>query len=899
VDKKMSTPQWIEEDIIQEPKVKQSGKWIEEDLPSSPVERDHAKIKEKYGEMIANEVATSIPKEEFDKLGFHEKAAYLKEKQEAQNIMAHGEFGKAALSGLTFGATKNIEALKPLEVEELNHVNAIQAAGEIAGSAYPLHKLINIFKGPVTKMIGTSNVLQRQAGSLATMFAAGAATKGLETVAKGEIPSPTELLEHGGEWALLDAALQTLGLIGRFGKALVTKAETTGLNRKELINLTKAGLAEAGVPLTDVQRASVAALEILEGIPDDAARAAATRLAGQASEKAAISELAEQTLKQYEVTPKDLGTKKVTNQSFERLEKLAPAEAKVYQPGEIDIRKSSKSFFSRMIDARIEAQSPRASSAAELGETIKSDIETQKKVLQEEYAPLYQKAEAAATKILTKPKNTINQSKSIIDKIDSLFTEYPGAQEVRAKLVNVLRDAGYTTIKGVKGFAIEQEVQVSKLIDVKKILNKTINFESIEPHIKDELKKIVGTLNQDIRIGLAKNPEALAAFELAEEAHANMAKKYGKVSKIRTEKKPEKITKALNEPSVVADLKETMSPKQFAKVEREILEGLKEKEYEAAKKQYREIGKNLSKENQKLAKEIIESKNPHNPEARKGLIKEAITDDVSYALTKGTRPEKTLDLWKTTKGQKLVRDAFEGSPNKKEVLKYLENQSFADMVESVSKDGTLDLKKLETFIKDPATRANIESMGGKDAVHFFEYMEAKVNNLKETAETLLKLPTAKATQKGKDILNKATEHAKKKSKEYKVGQERLKPKTTAEERAAHKELTEGQIERGKKILENMAKKDYPVQAKINEWNDYVKEMLGFASKGTLTIIGISKLGAVLGIGSTVASVLGFRVMKNFVTNPHVRRSFNKASQKGIDPFSFLLLWNEFSDEAIK
>src|SRR5580693_7692672 len=160
------------------------------------------------------------PEEVRDVVGEELAAAGVEDENELERAAELGtaEGMRGLISGATFGLSKHVPGLKPGENRAAN-------TGEFIGSFLPLSGLMKVFEGPVMKLAAKSPILQRQLGSLGIMFGVGAASKGLETVAKGEIPSADELLEHGIEWAALDAILQTAGVGGRFAKGLLSRSK--------------------------------------------------------------------------------------------------------------------------------------------------------------------------------------------------------------------------------------------------------------------------------------------------------------------------------------------------------------------------------------------------------------------------------------------------------------------------------------------------------------------------------------------------------------------------------------------------------------------------------------------------------------------------------------------------
>lgn len=888
----------------------------------------------------------SRPEEVRDVVGEELAAAGIEDENELERAAELGtaEGMRGLISGATFGLSKHVPGLKPGE-------NPAATTGEVIGSFVPLSKLINVFEGPVMKLAAKSPVLQKQLGSLATMFGVGATAKGLETVAKGEIPSVDELLEHGIEWAALDAVLQTAGVGGRFVKGLFSRSKQTGVPRKDILNRTIKELEESGVDMTDAEAVSAKALEILEGPVTQAEQAAGIQLAKQEQTKAA--EVAKESLKpktsnleagekvvtdkgyhkgqegtiienkdgiltvQYDngtysgpisnfiqlenvpqkqqITPKDLKTRKITDEPVNRLTKESVALAEPYQPEKMDFRKDAEELEKSFVQVEIESAGPRAATEEELGTNIKEDIETQLKERKDEYRPLYKEAQEASEAMTHSPKQAAKEAGDKLLSMSRLKTKPSGYEAVLTTLENVLSDAGFVIQRegGKSKGPIEKiisgkEVPVSDTIELARRLNEIVDYEAIEPTVKDALKSVVRAAKRDIREGLAANPDALTAFELAEQAHAETASRFSKdsIRKVRGQGASEKIGKMIESPSMLGDLREVLSPEQMMQVEREVLEKLNNQTFEKAQKQLREVEKHLSAENKKLAREIVEAKNPHNPAAKKKLTQDAIITDMSNAFTNGARPSKTLELWKTTKGQKLVKESFHNSPNWPEVKNYLEKQSFNDMVASVTKDGKIDLKKFNSFMRDPAVVNTIRAQGGEEAVTFFKSIDSQVKQMEQNLKMLEKLPTKEQIERGRKFLKESQgqrklEQGVAKNKRIERETAKLGQESIETQQAIRKETTG---ERGSQILKRMVEKDFPIQAKTKKWREWFTDTMGLNEKGLLSVFGLMKLG----LPNTVISLISYRLFNKLLTSPRLRRAFTEAAKQRSNPLSFIL-----------
>ena len=656
-----------------------------------------------------------------------------------------------------------------------------------------------------------------------------------------------------------------------------------------------------------------------------------------------------------EVSPIELKDRKVSQVKLAPLMKETEYLSEPYQMFEFNFIKEAEALENSALRSEIDAIGERAPDRMSLGDRVKKNINENRAKERAEYKPLYDEAKDKAKYINHTPENTARIAGEEWIRLSRMKTKPEGYSKTIKQAENVLEDAGYKIQRDENGvferIVQEREVPVSDSIELGIRLNEIADYEAIEPSVKDAIKRIVKETKKDIRVGLKKDPDALAAFELAEAEHARVAEKYGSeaVQKIRSTEAGETIANMTKSPTVLQELRNTLSPKEMLQVERELLEELADKSYEQSKKMLRDVKSHLSKENAKLANKIVDSMNPHNLALRKTQKKQGILDDMADAFTNSTRPDKTLNLWKTPNGQKLIKEAFQDSPNWKEVKWYLETQSFNDLVKSVMHEGKIDLGKLKTFLKDPATESNIRSMGGKDAVIFFRNLESEVKSLESNLKKLDRFPTQEEFQearkigRGEEILAKVKEReieAKKaavsrekarveheksvieaQEKDRAKGEKKLEKTAKRnlleqEEAAAEKarvptkgteiletrkgqKRTESQRQeeldsrrrRGKTLLFRMAEKDFPMQIKGKKWIDWFKNNMGLSEKVSLTVFGLMKLG----MPHTIAALIGGKMLLKLATNPSVRRAFQSAAKHRTNPLAFIIAMENFGN----
>ncbi len=757
----------------------------------------------------------------------------------SEELERRAELGTAeATRGLAKGATLGFSELVPgLETGD----TLAAKGGEVVGSLIPISRLINVFGGAATKLASKSPILQKQLSALGHLLgvgATGATVHEVEELAKGRQPSADDLIEKGIEWSLLDFGLGILGKTFQFGKALLSRSKATGESSYEALNNVLNEVKASGGDVSTPEAVGAKALEIINK-PVESVKA----------------EIKPTTVAKEGLTPTDLKTKKVSEEPINRLNEESIRMSEAYQPARINLSRESQALDRTAIEERIEGVGERAVTDQDLGHSIREDINNNLQAAREEYAPLYRQAEQAAENLTHTPQNTAREAGNRITRLERIRTRPANYQSTIRQLETILEDAGYTIQRDEAG-NIERILQngpvsVADSIELGRRVNSLIDFELIDPNVKNILRPVVRAIKTDVRAGLGANPDALAAYELAEAEHARVSQLFNRdsIRKIRSTESGERVAGIINSGTAAQDVRAVVSPAQQEQIEREILERLNNKNYEQARKQLREVERNLSGQNRALARDIVEAKNPHNTGVRNRLTQQGILDDISSAFNKGTRPDKTLNLWKTPKGQRLVRDAFRDSPNWAQVRSYLEKQSFNDMVASVLKpNGTIDFQKFNTFMKDPAAVQSIRDLGGEQAVSFFRGLETRVKQFESNAKILERIPK-------KQELDKAS--------------------------------------RGKELLERMSRKDYPAKAKLNDWNEWIKETLGLNAKATLSIFGISKLGAA-GLGglstaipTAVIGLIGYRLMNKLLTSPRARKAFIEMTKKHTDPIALV------------
>jgi hypothetical protein len=822
---------------------------------------------------------------------------------------------KAGLSGATFGGS---ELIPGLEVGE--EYPEIAEAYKLGGSLESIGALNKLFSGPLVKLAEKSPYFTKSLQSLADILgwtATGASDKTIKDAFQGKMPEFEDVLAHGAEWGALDAALKVggkalnmTGLPEMFSNWLLGKAESTKQPPWKVVNDLLTDMKKEGINVSQTDRVTARVLSELkpgeEYIPIDKVKSAKEISLSKEPLPEAAEQIGVETLgtapkrppaspfgqtppasPEYEMIPHeqrvDLSTRKIEPVQFERISANSEALSEPYKPGEIDTQKAMQSIGRSRADELVESVGERAPSEKKFGENIKADIERSFEEAEKVYEPIYTEVNEAAKNITHRPTKTIQLVNDILDQINALKTKPEGYAKVINTLNDTLQDMGYHVVemKGkalirdavgnsikLKDFAIQEDVPLSKTMELARRLNKIADYDIVGPSIKNTLKRPASSLKSEIKEALkAADPELHKKFMQAEKSYAETAKKFGTdaVTGIRGQQATEKVATKILEPTTLDNLKKIVNPAQYNEIQREILQHLMDMSFDKANRTYRELSPFLDKNAQDAARSIISHKAPHGKFAPVKELKSGIITDLNKAFTTGQRPGKVLDLWKTVQGQKLIEEALEGTPNKKQVLEYLRKQSFYDFASSVvDKTGEINFKKLNEYMKDPATVRNLNLIGGEEAVKFFRSLQNMSNGIKFNINMLERLPKVELRpgkyQLGEEKLIKAAERA----------------KAPTEEVSKFKEIYPAEKPekvtrvRGEQRLKEAARARQPFKFKLEEFlDDYGLYSVTSLLK-TLGIIKYTKT-----FGGALGLEVGAKKLYRMATNPSSRKSIKK------------------------
>ena len=801
------------------------------------------------------------------------------------------ELPRGLLSGITAGYSELIPGFEP--------EGFAGGTAKLIGSLAPIGLTARTISVPLKLAASKSPVIRQGLISFAELIGlstAGGLYGGLEesaekTKEKKEFVAPSleSVIEHGSQWALLDGVLKAVGWTGRFGKALAEKVFKSGKPAEQIME-------DLAAKIGNTDKVAEKAISILENKPLKAVEQEIKLSSEPPAEKTELlaNEEFSSRVKERGV---DLTTKKVSPKTFESLEKSEAVTPTPYLPAEIESEVIAEESLNDGLNQQIEQISPRAATQKELGENVQKEIEATVKEQKKKTDDLYKIAKEVEEGRAPRVKKTADAIVEEIKKIEAggINLTPEGYNKARKQLMDTLTDLGYGVETGKDGLIVRaiqsQRQPLSKVVEVKRRLNNIINYDLIDTSAQDFLKNPAAQLRAEIRSGYGpKNSKARKAFEKAEKEFGEFAEKKGKQSirNIRNSEKPESVASIIRTPSGLADLKEVVSPQQFSQIERELLEYLRGQKEENAAKLYRELRPSLSSDARSIAEQIIESKAPKASPLRKAAQREAlqkkVIDDLSQATLTGQRPKVALDLWKTKEGQQLIKQFLEKSPNKKEILKYLQDQSFKDFSSSViNPDGKVNFKKLNEMLKDPATVVNLRLVAGEEGVNFLRNLE-KLSNQIEKNTSILERTISKGS---------APERKKIKEEIEKLGKERIeniKKKNTAptpEEKIFQSKFDEEALKEREEVQASLKEKGKERFRKLREIEDQKNKSgimykiddlvnsYGWKGKGVLAALGIWKIGTIEGLSLAA----GYEIINRLAKNKPLQDAIKRAAVK--------------------
>lgn len=808
---------------------------------------------------------------------------------------------RAMLSGATLGLSENIPGLG-IDQEERKNASPSDKLGEFLGGFLPLEGAFTVIGKPIAKKTAEwaskspygKRVLS-SLGKLVGVGTTGAAVNATSEAFKGEVPSIGDMGEHGAQWIALDIALNSLGKASSFTKALLRRSKASGKSTTKIMEELSERIRKEGIDTNDAEKLSEVAFKALEERnygPHNEIKADQLKIETPEEYLSRQNEHLDK-LKDIKPTQQESGdilNKKITESRFKTLDESGIKISEPINPQEIDFYKTLDEAEQQTTTSKLDSVSKRADSNADLGKSIQEDVINTRKTAKAEEKALYDPAKKQAASLVSHPTLSRKAAKQGLIDVSTLSTKPAGYTSVKQNLLDVLQDIG-------KGYQ-----SIPKQMELAERLNKIIKYELLEPHVSKKLIPVVTALKKDIRNGLKKDAEALLKWEQAEALHARNENVFSneEILGVRESKNQENIVNLIDSGTSLQKIKNATSKEIHPQIERAVLEKIAESNAKTANDIFREVSKHLSEKSKSIAEDILASKASHPLKSKISSAKNTVVDELSDLVATGKRPSKTLDLWKTDKGRKLVKESLKETINSKEMISYLENQTLKDFSNSLLKEnGTIDYKKLKTLLSNTEIRKAIESSGGRESLTFLHDLEKLNKNIEKNISLVEGIRKPGTPEYGKGVIErtkqKNIEKMKPLSEEGLFEKTLLESTNTPKQRGLkkglqsptkEKQVGESKIESQKQKnisrkeeLEKIAEKEKtPISSKIEE---IVEDLdLGPAAK---FLLGVS--GAV-GIGP--GKIGGAYMLIRILERPRARAAYRAAAQRTRNPETFIL-----------
>lgn len=789
---------------------------------------------------------------------------------------------KGAASGTTLGLSQYIPGM---EYEKGDYGFGV---AEAAAELNPIMGLAKAWGIPA-KAIAKTPLLGRAAGAMSRVVQSGGiggSLSALKTAFKGEIPEMEDVLANAFEWIALDGLIHAGTAGARFIKNFINKGEAAKESSYDLAKTLIDRVKEKGVnpESTDefaramIQEARVAYPNVKIQPPK------------QIKTLTAAEEVAQKNLAPSEVNQYSLKNRKVEPEFVENVLERPP------EP-EIPAVEKPRDLQQPVTESELDLLVERPETKKALGEDIGKDIEASLQATEGEYKPLYEMAEEAAQLVET---DTSKVSRTAWDKLQDLRREGMRTQPDRyASTEKILQDVLYDSdavlewdgdkITDLMGTG---KISTSRAIELDRRLGKIINYENIDPDVRDILKGVRGELREANLKALSEIPEAKEVYQQATDIFRDKSERFGEeiVRQIRAGSvSPEAIISALERPSNLEAVKNVVSPEQFRQIERELLSSINDKSYGKAQSLARELRNYLSDDANMLLDEILLSKKPAKSLTPSDRVK-LKENYVLKEMAKPTKPTKLVSEWKTKRGRGEIKQALKNNPNKDEIIEFLERETLSDMAKDVIDDaGQINPEKFAKLAKKNLD--TIEELGGKDARRFFEKIDQIQKQAKSNVDYFNRVKKAGKRSIGYEEID-AGKFEKGKQEKGKLALERVRQRNIAEaereagraakilERisAAPYKPVKGQFyvqpNRGVQMIDQVkaaiAKQKYPGVVKIEN----VLGKLKNNTKRALTFIAVGAAGS----APTAGAIITKNVLLDIVKNPRFRNALWVASK---------------------
>lgn len=327
----------------------------------------------------------------------------------------------------------------------------------------------------------------------------------------------------------------------------------------------------------------------------------------------------------------------------------------------------------------------------------------------------------------------------IIDKIQTLVPTMKGESSVMNNLEKI-----YEAVRS------GQYVPIKDLIEWKKALYESINFEQLDPTARKGVKKYLSEvtgeiestiqkeLGKDTAFGKKLSKQALEDYNAAQKGWAEYCEKWG----------DDRIIDALNLPQ--DGVMDYSNPEIFSKiapatqntthmVERKAIESATKNVTENTLEDTAQLRKRMSQDAQDAAKEIIDANTPGASKNTLYAKKKAVALDVNNYLVTKEQPLRVLEMMKDPEQYKIVEETFNDVHNGKALFEHMKKLSTENALTMMSNDaGMLDPKKVKDFIGNKKNRHLFEKVFPKETKELVRNLVDKNQEIKTRMSRFVK-----------------------------------------------------------------------------------------------------------------------------------------------------------------
>ncbi len=424
--------------------------------------------------------------------------------------------------------------------------------------------------------------------------------------------------------------------------------------------------------------------------------------------------------------------------AIERYEISTMDKAKPFKRGEFNAKDIAKDLEDLTINKDLDAIAPKPSNKMDFGNNLKAALQHQFETAEKHYGPVYRFIEQKAPGIEVSSESVIKYIDEVLKDVSALETKPANYETVIKTLKNIQNDLGGKTTQLNLSLVPETKygkIPLSKKIEIKRRINKIVDYDIPEKSIKDKLKPVNHQIQAEIKSDLGKiDKNWEKAYTYAEKLFGKTAEKFGTdtLHKIRFADAPEKIASLMDSPTALKELRNILPPAQYAHVERQVLEKIKDMSPTKAAAALNELSPYLSRNGKTTAENIVKFKDPKFFQGNWNKHANAIMSELQDSFTNGTRPENTLKLMQTREGYKTVYETLHNTSTGKKALGSLQKQYIDDMVSSaLNKDGSLNWDKLSSILHEtPTNQMIVRQVLGKKGLDEAKKMTKYAENIK-------------------------------------------------------------------------------------------------------------------------------------------------------------------------